>query len=78
MYKNSKGQPYQAGMSLLSDGTLHFYVDFGHLVPSSKQFSAKSKDGDSYMLAKRKIIQIGTDLEKFYFRTAPYQINDKE
>ncbi len=30
------------------------------------------------MLDKRKIIQIGTDLEKFYFRTAPFMNNGKE
>ena len=39
MYKNKENQIYQAGMSLLSDGTLHFYVDFDYLVSSGKQWA---------------------------------------
>ena len=58
-------------MSLLTDGTLHFYVDFGYLVPSSSQFANKTKELDSYMVEKRHIVQIGTDLDRFYFRTEP-------
>ena len=78
MYKTSEGQPYQAGMSLLSDGTLHFYVDFKQLMDSRSQFNAKNYDKNSCMLEKKKIVQIGTDLEKFYFRVAPFMKNGKE
>jgi hypothetical protein len=35
-YKNSKEEVFQASMSLLSDGILHFYVDFGRIPHSSR------------------------------------------
>lgn len=35
-YKNSKEEVFQASMSLLSDGILHFYVDFGRILHSSR------------------------------------------
>lgn len=69
MYKNKKGQIYQAGISLLSDGYVHFYVDFGYLVPSETQFYADVLEKpDSYMIKQRRVVQIATDLEMFYFR----------
>ena len=47
---------------MLSDGTLHFYCDFGILVPNQNQF-APIKDENKTPVFKMKIDQIDTDLE---------------